>query len=84
MPAFGDWLVANRQRYALREVRSYTATRGSAVEPRMIYVVCELVPVPPISIGGSAGESRRSDEAVPTRNRARLGSVDRSTRLATV
>jgi len=47
VPAFLDWIEAHRDRYTLREVRSYRATRGSAAEPAQTYVVCEFLPAPP-------------------------------------
>jgi hypothetical protein len=49
-PAFCDWLVANQDRFTLREVRVYPATRGAAAEPRLVYVVCELVPRIPADV----------------------------------
>jgi len=47
VPAFLDWIEAHRDRYTLREVRAYRATRGSAAEPAQTYVVCEFLPTPP-------------------------------------
>jgi hypothetical protein len=44
VPAFLDWIETHRDRYTLREVRTYPATRGSAAEPAQTYVVCEFVP----------------------------------------
>jgi hypothetical protein len=49
VPAFCDWLVANQDRFPLRDTRVYPATRGSAAEPRLIYVICELVPRTPVT-----------------------------------
>src|SRR5262249_40544274 len=59
VPAFIAWLAANRNRYTLRDIRAYPATRGSAVEPRMTYVVCELLPVRAPHLGSAAPESAR-------------------------
>ena len=50
VPGFRDWLAANQDRFTLREVRAYPATRGSASEPRLFYVVCELVPRNPPNV----------------------------------
>ena len=47
VPAFQGWIEAHRDRYTLREVRTYRATRGSAAEPAQTYVVCEFLPTPP-------------------------------------
>ncbi len=44
VPAFLEWIKSHRARYTLRDVRTYRATRGSAVEPALTYVVCEFVP----------------------------------------
>jgi hypothetical protein len=46
VPAFRGWIEAQRDRYTLREVRTYPATRGSPVEPAQTYVVCEFIPTP--------------------------------------
>lgn len=50
VPGFLAWLEANKDRFALRDVRTYRATRGSPVEPGLTYVVCELLPVAPAPI----------------------------------
>ena len=44
VPGFLDWIESHRDRYTLREVRTYPATRGSTAEPAQTYVVCEFVP----------------------------------------
>ena len=44
VPGFQRWIEENRERYTLREVHSYPATRGSIAEPALDYVVCEFVP----------------------------------------
>jgi hypothetical protein len=44
VPAFLAWIEANADRYALREVTTYPAMRGSKDEPTQTYVVCEFVP----------------------------------------
>jgi hypothetical protein len=44
VPAFRDWVETHRDRFRLREVRTYPATRGSESEPAQTYVVCEFVP----------------------------------------
>jgi len=44
VPAFLNWIENHRDRYTLREVRTYPATHGSKVEPALTYVVCEFVP----------------------------------------
>jgi hypothetical protein len=44
VPAFREWIEAHRDRYRLREVRTYPATRSDHLEPAQTYVVCELVP----------------------------------------
>jgi hypothetical protein len=49
LPEFQHWIEARRDRYQLRSVRAYPATRGSAVEPALTYVVCEFVPVPTVA-----------------------------------
>lgn len=55
MPAgFRAWLEEHRDEFVLRDVRSYPATRGSTVEPRQTYVVCELVPADPAIAAGTA------------------------------
>lgn len=45
VPSVQDWIDRHARSYAVRDVRSYRATRGSAVEPSLTYVVCELVPI---------------------------------------
>jgi hypothetical protein len=59
VPELQAWIVANQHRYALRDVRTYPATRGSPDEPKLTYVVCELVPVAPDLATGAARESTR-------------------------
>ncbi len=44
VPGFAAWIETHRDRYTLKSVQSYPATRGSAVEPALVYVVCEFVP----------------------------------------
>ncbi len=44
VPRFKKWIDEHRDRYTLKAVHSYPATRGSAVEPALVYVVCEFVP----------------------------------------
>jgi hypothetical protein len=44
VPAFRQWITKHRDRFALRDVHSYAATRGSIAEPALYYVVCEFVP----------------------------------------
>jgi hypothetical protein len=44
VPAFVDWIKAHRREYTLGEVRTFRASRGSAVEPAQTYVVCTFVP----------------------------------------
>ena len=44
VPAFLEWVEAHRDRYRLREVRTYPATRSDHLEPAQTYVVCEFVP----------------------------------------
>jgi hypothetical protein len=46
VPQFLDWIEAHRDRYTLREVRTYPATHGSPAEPAQTYVICEFVPTP--------------------------------------
>ena len=41
---FRKWIEEHRNQYTLKDVRSYPATRGSAVEPSIFYVVCEFIP----------------------------------------
>jgi hypothetical protein len=59
VPSFLAWLEANKNRFALRDIRLYRATRGSPVEPGLTYVVCELAPVLPASAARSEGNSTR-------------------------
>jgi hypothetical protein len=44
VPAFLEWIGAHRDRYRLREVRTYPATRSDHLEPALTYVVCEFMP----------------------------------------
>jgi hypothetical protein len=44
VPAFLNWIETHRNRYTLRDVRTYPASRGSPAEPAQTYVVCEFVP----------------------------------------
>jgi hypothetical protein len=44
VPDFANWIEQHRDRYTLKAVQRYPATRGSAVEPALVYVVCEFVP----------------------------------------
>jgi hypothetical protein len=44
VPAFREWIQTHRDRYQLREVRTYPATRADHLEPAQTYVVCEFVP----------------------------------------
>jgi hypothetical protein len=44
VPGFRRWIEENRDRYTLKELRTYPATRGSSAEPAIYYVVCEFVP----------------------------------------
>ncbi len=44
VPAFMNWIETHSDRYALCDVRTYPATRGSKAEPKQTYVVCEFVP----------------------------------------
>ena len=62
VPAFLNWIEAHRDRYTLREVRTYPATRGSQVEPAQTYVVCEFVPTPrALAARWTGGDRRGSD-----------------------
>jgi hypothetical protein len=47
VPAFERWIETHRDRYRLGEVRTYHASRGSALEPSQTYVVCEFTPLSP-------------------------------------
>jgi hypothetical protein len=47
IPDFLNWIETHRDRYVLREIRTYPATRGSRVEPAQRYVVCEFAPTFP-------------------------------------
>jgi hypothetical protein len=44
VPAFLNWIETHRDRYRLRDVRTYPASRGSPAEPAQNYIVCEFVP----------------------------------------
>jgi hypothetical protein len=44
VPAFQEWIQAHRDRYTLRDVRGYRASRGSSQEPPLVYVICEFQP----------------------------------------
>ena len=44
VPGFAAWIEKHRGDYTLKAVHSFPATRGSAVEPALDYVVCEFVP----------------------------------------
>jgi hypothetical protein len=44
IPGFRKWIEVHRDRYTLKQVQRYRATRGSVAEPALFYVVCEFVP----------------------------------------
>ncbi len=44
VPGFKKWIDEHRNIYTLKQVHMYPATRGSAVEPALSYVVCEFLP----------------------------------------
>jgi hypothetical protein len=46
VPGFQKWIDAHRDRYTLRDVRTYRASGGSTLEPALNYVVCEFRPSP--------------------------------------
>jgi hypothetical protein len=60
VPAFLDWIETHRDRYTLRDVRTYPATRGSPVEPAQTYVVCEFVPTSQASAPTPTGRELRT------------------------
>jgi hypothetical protein len=73
VPGFLDWIGTHRDRYTLREVRSYPATHGTKdasgaiVEPAQTYIVCEFVPSSPSPAAGQPGR-----EMGPASDRAAL------------
>ena len=62
VPAFLNWIETHRDRYTLRDVRTYPATRGSRDEPPQTYVVCEFVPTLQSLGAGTTGNNPRSME----------------------
>jgi hypothetical protein len=44
VPAFMKWIETHADRFNLRAVMTYPASRGSKEEPEQTYVVCEFVP----------------------------------------
>jgi hypothetical protein len=58
VPGFRRWIEEHRDRYTLKAVRSYPAGRGSAVEPALVYVVCEFVPNEKAIAGGEGAKLR--------------------------
>ncbi len=56
VPGFRQWISDHRDRYTLKDVHTYPATRGSSAEPAIFYVVCEFVPT---SVALAPGEPRR-------------------------
>jgi hypothetical protein len=44
VPSFQKWIESHRDRYQLREVRTYPVIRPDYLEPSQTYVVCEFVP----------------------------------------
>ena len=58
VPGFRQWIDEHRDRYALKDVRIYPATRGSIVEPALFYVVCDFVPSTPAVAAGGATKLR--------------------------
>ncbi len=58
VPGFRQWIDEHRDRYALKDVRIYPATRGSIVEPSLFYVVCDFVPSTPAVAAGGATKLR--------------------------
>jgi hypothetical protein len=55
VPAFRRWIEEHRDRYTLKEVHTYPATRGSTSEPALHYVVCEFVPTPSLAVDRAQG-----------------------------
>ena len=58
VPGFQRWIEEHEDRYTLKDVRSYPATRGSAVEPAVFYVVCEFVPTNSAIAAGKPSKRR--------------------------
>jgi len=59
VPAFQAWIDAHRDRYTLRDVRTYRASRGSTLEPPLVYVVCEFLPTSSNVATASAAQAVR-------------------------
>jgi hypothetical protein len=59
VPGFQKWIEEHRDRYTLKDVRSYPATRGSIVEPALSYVVCEFVPTTEAAIASGKSSKLR-------------------------
>jgi hypothetical protein len=68
VPAFLNWIETRRDRYTLREVRTYPATRGSQVEPAQTYVVCEFAPTPRGLAARWTGRERRGADSNGEKN----------------
>ncbi len=64
VPGFKLWIDEHRDRYTLKAVHSYPATRGSAVEPKLVYVVCEFVPSSRVTGSSGVDGVRAPDGAV--------------------
>ncbi len=58
VPEFRKWIEEHRNMYMLKDVRSYPATRGSAVEPAISYVVCEFIPTEAAIAAGERSKLR--------------------------
>jgi hypothetical protein len=66
VPDFRQWITEHRDRYTLRDVHSYAATRGSIAEPALHYVVCEFVPTALANSAGGTELSPRSSGSMKT------------------
>jgi hypothetical protein len=68
VPDFLNWIETHRDRYRLRDVRTYPASRGSRAEPAQTYVVCEFTPAASVQT-----ESDHQAERTVRLDRAALG-----------
>jgi hypothetical protein len=59
VPGFRKWIEEHRDRYTLKDVRRYPATRGSSVEPALVYVVCDFVPTTDTAIASGRSSKVR-------------------------
>ncbi len=71
VPAFLNWIETHRDRYRLRDVRTYPASRGARAEPAQTYVVCEFAPTASLH-----NESRGGNKRTHIEGRTAVGKSD--------